>query len=154
MGSRRIALVLLAAAAFGVVMSVLKGSGGGVLADRPVRGALVGLLASPAGLAGFYLANMVVLGLGAHPLLALGSGRRFFALALLSGPLLGALGGLRSSRLAVLVAALLLLEPLAWLVHDHGHPASGDVVAWAIEVALGATVLALRRASLLRRVLE
>lgn len=148
--TRRVAEALAAAAAFGVVMSVFKGNGAGTRSDignlsapwllvpflaaaaagngRILRGVVVGTAASFVALAGFYVTNSVVLDLGPHPWLddlrlAVGGGRYWFRLALLSGPVFGALGALwrrtDSRVLGVLVFALLIGEPLtAWaLLH-------------------------------------
>jgi hypothetical protein len=167
---RKAAVLMAAACAFGVVMSVVKGNGGGVRdaigntsapwlvlpfvaaaywrVRRVLPGALVGLVASLTALAGFYIANSFVLDLGPHTWgedlrLTVGAGRMFFALAILSGPLFGALGALwnraPSTWPAVVVAALFVFEPFAaWLYGLAGHDGSGrvPVVSFA-ELALG-----------------
>jgi Family of unknown function (DUF6518) len=149
--TRRVAEVLAAAALFGVVMSVFKGNGAGTRSDignlsapwlivpflaaaaasngRIVRGVVIGVAASLIALAGFYVTNSVVLDLGPHPWLddlrlAVGGGRYWFRLALLSGPVFGALGALwrrsNSRVIGVLVFALLIGEPLAeWALLHH-----------------------------------
>jgi hypothetical protein len=118
--SQRILGVMLAAVAFGVSMSVIKGNGPGIRdavgntsapwlllpfvagavtgRNRPVTAALTGTLASLVALVGFYVANTFVLDLGPHPWivdlqLALQGGRRYLEFGLLSGPFFGALGG-------------------------------------------------------------
>jgi hypothetical protein len=162
--------VLAASLAFGVTVSVVKGNGAGVreavgntsapwlvlafltgafVAGRRVgRAALVATACSFIALAGFYVANTFVLDLGPHDWLTdvrltVGAGRLYFALAALSGPVFGALGGLwqhgRSAALAVLVAASLVLEPAAWLAYQHARHLSdaNQPAVWAVEVVVG-----------------
>jgi hypothetical protein len=120
---RTLAVALAAAAAFGVVMAVVKGQDTGVrdaignasapwvvipfLAGTRFRsvwhGLLVGIAATVAAFAGFYTAEAAVLDLGtsswAHALsLTLGSGRIYEEWGLLSGALYGALGSLWATR--------------------------------------------------------
>lgn len=108
-----------------------------------------------------------MLDLGGHPLstnltLALEVGRLSFATGLLSGPLFGTLGGIRTGNRRALMAAVCGLtlagEPLtvfAWLGRE-GMTAqeSGSVVAypalWLSELALGLLILASRRLQLWR----
>ena len=156
------------ALAFGVGMSVLKGNGSGIRdaignlsapwlllafiagawagGRRIGRAAVLGALSTLLALGGFYVANAFVLRLGPHPWyvdlrLAFGDGY-YFKFGLFSGPVFGALGGLwrrrRWTALGVLVAALLVLEPLAWLA-VRGDPASYavDPGVWAGEAAVG-----------------
>jgi hypothetical protein len=114
---------------------------------RVARAALVGVLVSLVALAGFYLANTFVLGLGRHSWLEdvrlTFAGGRYFQLALLSGPVFGALGGLwqrsGSRLLGVLVGGLLALEPFVWLAYERaGHAIyTSDTAVWAVEVAVG-----------------
>ncbi len=117
------------------------------------RAAVVGCAVSLAALAGFYVANAFVLDFGPHPWLhdlrlAVLSGRLYFEYGVVSGPLFGALGGWwqrrRATLVGVLVTALLLFEPLAWLAYAHAHhmPAStlayfANPVVWGLEVAAG-----------------
>jgi hypothetical protein len=91
-----------------------------------------------------------VLALGAHPWLvdlrlAFGSGY-LFKLAVLSGPVFGALGGwwqqTRSRPLGVFVAALFVFEPFAWLAYRGGLYTS-DTPVWAAEVLVGLAACAL-----------
>jgi hypothetical protein len=171
-----VAIAALGALAFGVAMSVLKGNNGGDVRNaignlsapwlllpfiagaaagerRVARAALVGVLVSLVALAGFYLANTFVLGLGPHSWLQdvrlTFAGGRYFQLALLSGPVFGALGGLwqrsASTLLGVLVAALLALEPFVWLGYERaGHAIyTSDSAVWAVEVAVGVGAAAL-----------
>jgi hypothetical protein len=148
----RIIVVLSAALVFGVVMSVIKGNGAGTRSDvgnlsapwllvpflaaaiaargrHIAAGVVIGTVASMAALVGFYVANSVVLDLGPHPWtrdlqLAIDGGQRWFELGLVSGPVLGAIGGLwsrtRSRALGVAVCALLVAEPaVEWLLQNH-----------------------------------
>ncbi|MHB1500625.1 MAG: DUF6518 family protein [Candidatus Dormibacteria bacterium] len=166
----RLILILLTAAAFGSAMAVIKGNGGGVrdaigntsapwlllafiagavAGERRVgRAALAGAMATFVALGGFYLANTFVLRLGPHPWLVdlrltFQAGELYFALAVLSGPTFGALGGLwqrrRSAVLGVGVAALLVFEPAAWLAYEQSGRASytNHPVVWAGEVIIG-----------------
>jgi hypothetical protein len=115
---------------------------------RTAVGAVVGLLATFVALAGFYLANSFVLDLGPHTRLddvrlAVEGGKQYFVLALLSGPTFGALGAWwqrhRSTTLAVLVASLLVFEPLAWAAYERSaHSTLSDhPLVWAGEVIVG-----------------
>lgn len=121
---------------------------------RAGPGAAVGLLATFTALAGFYIADTQVLDLGPHTLpvdlrLTIEAGREYFVLALVSGPTLGALGALwqrqRSVLLGVSVTALLILEPLAWLLYEHSSPAHFTTypTVWLVEVAVGVVACAL-----------
>jgi Family of unknown function (DUF6518) len=114
----------------------------------PLRGSLVGLAASMAALSGFYVTNSFVLQLGPHSWtddlrLTVGAGRMFFALAIVSGPFFGAIGAwwnrTHSTWLAVLVAALFVVEPLtSWLYGSLQHrTATGLAPVWFGEIALG-----------------
>jgi hypothetical protein len=172
-GGRRLILVGVSAVAFGVLMSALKGNGAGIrdqignlsapwllvpfLASalssrgRLVRGAIVGVAASMLALCGFYVANSLVLQLGPHPWiddlrLAVSGGRRWFVLALLSGPVFGVVGSLwrRSGArvLALLTFALLVAEPLAdWVLQGGAAPgfwvSSLQPIVWVGESAVG-----------------
>jgi Family of unknown function (DUF6518) len=162
--------VVFVAFVFGAAMSFIKGNGGGVRdsignvsapwlllpffagalagARNIGRGARIGTIALLAALGGFYLVNTKVLDLGPHSWLAdlrltVQGGQRYFALAVLGGPIFGALGGWwrrdRSTLVGVLVAALPVFEPVAWLIygrargiHFENHPA-----VWAFEVIIG-----------------
>jgi hypothetical protein len=171
-GGRRLVVVGVVAVSFGVLMSALKGNGGGIrdqignlsapwlllpfLASayasrgRILRGALVGVAVSMLALCGFYVANSLVLQLGPHPWiddlrLAVSGGRRWFVLAFLSGPTLGAIGSLwrrtGANLVALLTFALLVAEPLAdWVLQ--GGAAPGWVtglqpIVWVGESAVG-----------------
>ena len=116
---RRLATLVVVAIAFGVGDSMLKGNGGGIRSalgntsapwlllpfvggafvgrGRMAVGAAVGLVLSLVALCSFYVANSFVLRLGPHPWtadmrLAFDGGKRFFVLAILSGPIFGWLG--------------------------------------------------------------
>ena len=116
---RRLATLVVVAIAFGVGDSMLKGNGGGIRSalgntsapwlllpfvggafvgrGRMAVGAAVGLALSLVALCSFYVANSFVLRLGPHPWtadmrLAFDGGKRFFVLAILSGPIFGWLG--------------------------------------------------------------
>jgi hypothetical protein len=132
-GLVRVLVVCTAALAFGVGMSVLHGSGGGLRAQignvsapwllLPLvagavageqhlgRGALVGGVASLVALIAFYISNIYVLGFTGHawPVevgLALRSGAYFIRIGLVSGPAFGALGAVGRRRHSVAIALL------------------------------------------------
>jgi hypothetical protein len=151
----RLLLIVLAAAAFGVAMSILKGNDTGIRDDignlsapwlllpffagaavrgRGLAGAVAGLAATFAALTGFYVANAFVLDLGPHSLVnevRLAFTTYWFPRGLMSGPLFGALGTIwrRHGYPAIGLAVILLLdaEPLFWAaVHRAGGVASFD----------------------------
>jgi hypothetical protein len=131
-------------------MAVLKGNGTGIRNDvgnlsapwllvpfvasavasngRIPRAVIVGTVASLLALLGFYVANSFVLQLGPHSWiedvrLAVSGGRRWYVLALVSGPFFGALGGLwrRSHHqiLGVCAFAVLIAEPIVeWMLKN------------------------------------
>jgi hypothetical protein len=138
---RKLALLLLAGIAFGVLVAVIKGQDTGVrdalgntsapwvvvpfLAGtrypRVWQAALVGIATTLASLLGFYVAEAAILDLGEHPWyidlkLTLGAGRFYGTWGLLSGALYGTLGGIWASRrpvvAAVAVGLAFLCEPL------------------------------------------
>jgi hypothetical protein len=135
----RVFLIVLAATAFGVAMSVLKGNDVGIRDDignlsapwlllpffagaamrgRGLAGAAVGLAATCAALMAFYVANAFVLDLGPHSLLVdlrltVGATGYWFPRGLVSGPVFGALGALwrrRGYSTLGAVAVILLLD--------------------------------------------
>jgi len=155
---------MLLAVVFGVVDSVIKGNGGGIRSAignmsapwlllpfaaatiagsrRVLHGAWIGLVVSVVALASFYFANTVVLQLGPHPwLVDLGltveGGKRFFVLALITGPVFGGLGAWwtnsRSLFAPLLVAALFVLEPGVAVLY--GAPGTG--IVWLAEILVG-----------------
>jgi hypothetical protein len=165
---------------FGIAVAVLKGSDTGIrdaignvsapwlllpyfagTGQRGLgRGALMGGITCLAALTGFYLAEAFVLDLGGHPLttnlaLTLGAGRYYFVAGLLSGPLFGALGGVRMrhrrAMTAVVVGLALIGEPFAvfaWLSSQGIAPSDTGLVVqypalWLGEMALGLFVLIL-----------
>jgi hypothetical protein len=170
--ARRLLFALPAAVAFGVLASVIKGNdaglrdtvgnlstpwvvlpllaGAAVAPRRPGRAALVGIAVTVTALLGFYVSNSLVLALGRHPWLtdlrlAVSGGQRYFAYAVVTGPVFGAAGAMIRRRGALLAATagLCLLEPLAWAAYDHAHalPVQGGG-AYGAEVALGAVLAA------------
>lgn len=183
----RIALILGLAVLFGAAMSWLKGNGSGLrdavgnasapwllvpfvagAAAGPRRlatAATVGLAATLAALAGFYVANSFVLDLGPHPWLTdlgltIRGGLYWAERALVSGPIFGALGGWwrrdRSLAAAAVIAAMFVLEPAAWWLYNL-HIGGGAAYAvpqypalWLGEIAVGVaafSVLRTRRAN-------
>jgi hypothetical protein len=157
-------LVVLAAAAFGAAMSVLKGNDVGIRDDignlsapwlllpffagaamqRRELAAVAGLAATVVALVAFYVANAFVLDLGPHSLatdlrLTLGATGYWLPRGLVSGPVFGALGGLwrRRGYPTIGVAVLLLLdaEPLFWAA---AHRAGG-VASFNFQPSLAAS---------------
>jgi hypothetical protein len=151
MPSRRLLVRVLAAAfLFGLVAAWAKGQGGadrlaelrsdlgnlstpwllvaflaGTTCARLRAGALLGLLATAAALASFYLWNSIVQDLGANSFygdlrLELSANRGYLEGGLLTGPLFGALGAwwrhTRTLRASVVAGVLLMAEPLVLLV--------------------------------------
>jgi uncharacterized membrane protein YbhN (UPF0104 family) len=142
--TRRLIVIVMAAAAFGVAMSVFKGNDTGIRDDignlsapwlllaffagaaaatgrRGLAGAAAGLAATFAALIAFNVANAFVLDLGPHSLandVRLAFTTYWFPRALLSGPVFGALGAIWRRRgyptLGVAVILLLDAEPLFW----------------------------------------
>ena len=141
---RTLAVTLAAAAAFGVVMAVVKGNDTGVRdaignSSAPWvvipffagtrftslgKGILIGVAATLAAFAGFYAAEAAVLDLGTsswtHSLqLTLGSGRVYEEWGLLSGAVYGALGSLWATRrwlaAGAAVGLAFIFEPLIML---------------------------------------
>jgi hypothetical protein len=172
--TRQLVLVVLGAVVFGVAMAVLKGNGSGIreeignlsapwllvpfVASAAVgdglisRSVLVGIFSSLLALIGFYFANSIVLQLGPHPWfedvwLAISGGRRWYELALVSGPLFGAVGGLwRRSHQRVFgacVFALLICEPIAQWALKNKSVGGFSVSAPNPAVWLGETVVGL-----------
>ncbi len=166
--------VIVIAVIFGVAVAILKGGDAGVrnvlgnvsapwlllpffagmLGRGPLRGGLIGAATTIAALIGFYVAQAFVLDLGNYPwytdlALTVGSGRQYYAAGLVTGPLFGALGALRTRHRRALVTTVVGLafvgEPLAvfWWLHRHGIASAdtGFVVAvpalWLGEIALG-----------------
>jgi Family of unknown function (DUF6518) len=133
---------------------------GAVVGTRRIsQGAAVGFLALLAALAAFYVANSLVLDLGPHPWwddlrLAVEGGRLYFALAILGGPTFGALGAWWRRRqgalvgvlTGVLVAALMVFEPLAWFAYgraqDTSFPINPAVQGGEVVIGFGACILA------------
>ena len=130
-GVGRVMVLVMAAAAFGALESVLKGNGAGVRdgignlsapwvilplvagavgsRGNAALGAVVGLLTTVAALVGFYLANAFVLDLGPHSSLhdiglTLNVGNMWFKAGAMSGPAMGAVGAWASRRGGFVVA--------------------------------------------------
>jgi hypothetical protein len=151
MPSRRTYVRVVAAAfLFGLVAAWAKGQGGadhlaelrsdlgnlstpwllvaflaGTTCSRLRAGALLGLLATTAALASFYLWNSIVQDLGADSFLGdlrleLSANRGYLEGGLITGPLFGTLGAwwraTRTLRASVLAGVLLMAEPLVLLV--------------------------------------
>lgn len=115
---------------------------------RIVRGALVGTATLMAALVGFYVTNTFVLDLGGHPWLVdlrltLAGGELYFALAVVGGPTFGALGSAwqrrRSTVLGVVVAALLVFEPVGWLLYGRAAHVNylTEPAVWVGEAIIG-----------------
>jgi Family of unknown function (DUF6518) len=129
---------------------------------RIAAGALCGLVATLAALTGFYFAESFVLDLGQHSWLTdlsltMGTTVYYAERGLVTGPVFGALGlwwrQRRSVAAAALIAAVFVLEPLAWWIYGiligggAAYPVPGYPALWLGEVALGvAGFFLLRRA--------
>jgi hypothetical protein len=172
--SRKIALIMAASFVFGVVMAWIKGNGAGLsdavgnvsaiwlllpflagaTADsrRVIVGALLGLLATLAGLTGFYFAESFVLDLGQHSWLTdlsltMPTIRYYAEGGLITGPLFGALGlwwrQRRSVAAAGLIGAVFVLEPVAWWLYGMhigggaAYSVPGYPALWLTEIAIG-----------------
>lgn len=175
----RAALILGLALLFGAAMSWLKGNGSGLRdavgnasapwllvpflagagagSRRLGTAAAVGLAATLVALAGFYVANSVVLDLGPHPWLTdlgltIRGGLFWGEKALLSGPVFGALGGWwrrdRSLVAAAVIAAMFVLEPAAWWLNNlrlggaAAYPVPQYPALWLGEIAVGLAAFA------------
>jgi hypothetical protein len=163
--ARRLVVIVVAAAAFGVAMSVLKGNDSGIRDDignlsapwmllaffagaamrgRGLAGVAAGLAATFAALAAFNVANAFVLDLGPHALandVRLAFTTYWFPRGLLSGPVFGALGATWRwhgyPTLGMAVILLLDAEPLFWAAAHHvGGVASFDF-APSLAVSIG-----------------
>ena len=154
---------LAAAAVVGVVLGLLKGDGhplrtaiGNLSAPWLLvalvpawwsgswwRGALLGTAATLAGLLGFYVAVTVVLhghlggaeGWGDELVYVVSANRLWFGAGLLSGPVMGAVGGLLGPgrRRLVVVSGLLLVGELAVVSLVAGVRVPLVGVSWAVE---------------------
>jgi len=147
---RRLAVMLPASVAFGVLMALVKGQSddlrgavgnmsapwvvlpfvAGVRCRRPSHGALAGVATTVLAFAGFYAAEAAILDLGAHPWyvdlrLTLGTVNVYERMGLLSGAVYGALGAVWGARRSLLAAsavgAAFLAEPfLVFVVSREG----------------------------------
>jgi Family of unknown function (DUF6518) len=179
--------VLVGAACFGLLMAAIKGQGAdardafgnlsapwlllsfvaGACAARIRVAALVGLAAALTALAAFYIGESVILDLGRHSWitdlnLTMRAGRIYFVQAVVSGPLLGGLGGVwakrRSALVAAAVALLFAFEPLTVWLYERRTGSSGGAGAlthyrwmWIGEVLLGLIAAAFVTARRVRR---
>ena len=126
----------------------------GAAADggRVILGALFGLVATLAALTGFYFAESFVLDLGQHSWLTdlsltMGAVTYYAKLGLVTGPVFGALGlwwrQRRSVVAASLIAAVFVLEPVAWWLYGiqigggAAYPVPGYPALWLGEIAIG-----------------
>ncbi|MFB6959388.1 hypothetical protein ACFCYB_20765 [Streptomyces sp. NPDC056309] len=159
---RSLVLILVAAFVFGVTAALLKGTEDSVrqvygnmsapwlmLAFLParrargiLRGMAVGTIATMLGLAGFYLATGLISGLGDHGLLGdlrleFAHNLHWFEFGLISGPVLGALGGwsARSRYAAPLAVAglFLALEPAVVLGVTRLPAVNGALLNWGVQ---------------------
>lgn len=127
---------------------------------RASTGAVTGLGATLAALAGFYFTNSFVLDLGPHPwltdlALTMRGGVFWAERALISGPLFGALGAWwarsRSLVAAGAIAAAFVLEPAAWWLYGRylgggaAYPVPGYPALWLTEIGLGVAGFAAAR---------
>jgi hypothetical protein len=163
-GLRKPGILLLAAVAFGIGDSILKGNGGGVRdalgntstpwlllpfvvgaavgRGRLLVGAAFGLLLSLLALGSFYVTNTFVLQLGPHPWivdlrLTFEGGQRFFVLALLSGPVFGGLGAWWTKTRSLLIPLGVATLFMLEPVAAVCTRSSGSPAVWAGEVAVG-----------------
>lgn len=136
-------------------------------ARRPLLGAVLGVATTMLALIGFYLANAFVLDLGPHSTLrdvtlTMGAvGDIWFRYGLVSGAVCGTVGAWLAGRrawvaLGLLVAALLTLEPGAWIGLSlmRGQALSDsamDLPVAAAEVICGLTLAAVMLARRGRR---
>lgn len=173
----RIAVVVVCSAAFGAAASAVHGANGGTRAaignlslpwlllpfiagawggrGSPLRGCVIGAIATVVGLLAFYSMNVLVLNVDPGQPLAhrfavtIRSGTVFIKFGALSGPAFGALGASwhrsRRASILVLLAALAMLEPLAQEMYfESGGTSqfSANAAAWIPEFMLGAAALA------------
>lgn len=134
----------------------------GAAADgrRVITGALFGMLATLAALTGFYFAESFVLDLGQHSWLTdlsltMGAITYYAKLGLVTGPIFGALGlwwRQRHSMVAAgLIAAVFVLEPMAWWLYgiqiggDAAYPVPGYPALWLTEIVIGVAGFVLLR---------
>lgn len=121
-------------------------------------GAVAGLAATLAALVGFFFVETFVLDLGPHPRLTglsltMGAIRRYAEVALLTGPVFGALGFWwrrgGSETAAGLLAAAFIFEPVAWWLYGQhfgrraAYPVPGYLVLCLSEIAVGLAGFAL-----------
>jgi hypothetical protein len=139
-----------------VVLPLLAGAFAAV--RRPLLGALIGLGVTFVALVAFYLTNAFVLDLGTHStvqdvaLTMRSVGNMWFRYGVASGIALGAGGAWLAGRRAgqtvgAVIAALLIMEPAAWLAWfaARGQSLSNsgvNPVVWCAELACGLALVA------------
>jgi hypothetical protein len=160
--------------AFGVLDAIVKGHHGGVrnaignvsapwaivpllagalvIPRRPVSGAVAGAVASVATLASFSLVGAGGLDMAGRGGLAVALGNRWFILGLVGGLVLGAgaawfVARRRRGSLVAIIAALMMLEPVARLVWaaTKNNPLGTyvpDPVVWVLEIVGGCALAA------------
>jgi uncharacterized protein DUF6518 len=129
---------------------LLVGFVAGTQTSRLRNGALLGLAATLAGLAGFYLMTSLVVDLGGRNYLdnlaqELAANRAYFEGAVIAGPLFGLLGAWwrqnRTVRASVLAGALLMAEPLVLiligLLFPNGMSSSGGGLPLVVRIVPG-----------------
>ncbi len=127
-------------------------AGAAASSRRLILGALYGLTATLAALTGFYFAESFVLDLGRHSWLTdlsltMGTVVYYAERGLVTGPVFGALGlwwrQRHSAVAAILMAAVFVLEPLAWWLYGlrigggAAYPVPGYPALWLSEIAVG-----------------
>lgn len=129
----------------------------GTMARGWLRGAYLGAVACFAALVSFYVTQAFVLDLGNQSLwsslmLTLNAGRIYYLAGIVTGPLLGAIGSMRTRYNLVVTAAVvgcvLTGEPLAvfaWLAVQGMSPADSGMIIrypalWIGEMLLGLTL--------------
>jgi hypothetical protein len=179
----RVVVVGVCVLIIAIVDSLVKGNGGGFFGElandgspwlllaflsgafagqrRLLLGALIGLGATLVGLMGYYFVDSFVMNFGPHSWptdlrLAAVSGKEYFALAILSGTVFGALGAWWRRRLSivpvVVLGLLFVVEALVRAIQADVFVQYVDLAA-AVEVLLGVlwTVVALTKTKSLRQ---
>jgi hypothetical protein len=178
--ARKLVAVFVGAVCFGLLMATIKGSGAGardafgnisapwlllsfVAGASVVRvrlAALIGLGAALTALAAFYVAESVLLDLGAHSWitdlsLTVRAGRFYFVGSLVSGPVFGALGGIwakrRSATVATCLALLFALEPLTLWAYQRrigGQVGTGALTSYS-WMGMGEAIIGLTAATVI-----
>lgn len=172
---RKLTGILMVAVALGMLMSLLKGTGagardqlgnlsapwlavgflGGACCRRTSRGAVAGVVATLAALAGFYAQQSPLAGFSSASLAFLAHPRQMYDFIVVphrivfiggiaSGLLFGTLGGVWTARQTKLaagaIAALLICEPFVWLASGQalgGSDAARYAWIWVAEIVVG-----------------